>query len=76
VSSRRIGAVVFGLGVAILVAHTVVLFVWWTLLPVPYPLYATSGTLYWLSGITPMLGPLVMLIGSLVYGRRGREVAR
>ena len=73
--SKRVGAALFVLGVAILVAHTVVLFVWWTVLRVPYPLYSTSGFLYYLSGLTPMIGPALMIAGSLVYGRRGREVS-
>jgi hypothetical protein len=65
----------FCVGVAILVAHTVVLFVWWTVLRIPYPLYASSGPLYYLSGLTPMIGPAVMVAGSLVYGRRKRAVS-
>ncbi len=73
--SKRVGSALFLVGVAILVAHTVVLFIWWTLFRAPYPLYATSGPLFYLSGLTPMIGPAVMLVGSLVYGRREREVS-
>ena len=73
--SKPIGAVLFVLGVAILVAHTVVLFVWWTAFRAPYPLYSTSGFLYYLSGFTPMIGPAVMVVGGLVYGRRTQEVS-
>lgn len=72
---KWIGAALFVLGVAILVAHTVVLFVWWMVLRAPYPLYSTSGFLYYLSGLTPMIGPAVMIVGSLVYGHRGGEVS-
>jgi hypothetical protein len=73
--SKGIGAGLFVIGVAILVAHTVILFAWWTVLRAPYPLYSNSGFLYYLSGLTPIIGPAVMVAGSLVYGRRGRKVS-
>ena len=72
--SKRLGLATFFVGVFFLFVNTTVSFLW-RLIGVPwaYPLTPTEGSVVLMSlpGFTPAVGAALMVVGGLVYGRKG-----
>ena len=71
---RRLGLSIFAVGVFFLFVITTVSFLW-RLAGVPwaYPLTPTEGSVMLISlpAFAPPLGAALMVVGGLVYGRKG-----
>lgn len=71
---RILGLSLFYIGVALMLVHTTLPFLWeLARIPWAYPLTSTKGILLILSGFTPPIGALFMVVGGLIYGRRVRS---
>jgi len=71
---RIIGLSLFYIGVALMLVHTTLPFLWQLVrMPWGYPLAATEGILAMLSGFTPPIGALLIVIGGLIYGCEARS---
>lgn len=68
--NRKLGMALFFLGGFLLLVHTTLPFLWALAgNPFPYPLTSSSGILWFLSGFTPAIGAIVIVIAGLIYGR-------
>jgi hypothetical protein len=73
-ANKRLGVALFSVGTFAIVVHTILPFLWALLsIPMPYPLAAAEGPLAYLSGFTPPIGALLMVIAGLVFGRQERR---
>lgn len=71
---RTIGLTLFYVGVALMLVHTTLPFLWeLARIPWAYPLVSTEGILAILPGFSPPVGALLMVAGGLVYGRKVRS---
>jgi len=71
---RRLGLSLFYIGVALMLVHTTLPFLWeLARIPWAYPLFSTEGVLAILPGFSPPIGALLMVLGGLIYGREARS---
>ena len=71
---RTLGLSLFYIGVALMLVHTTLPFLWeLARIPWAYPLVSTNGVLAILAGFTPPIGALLLVLGGLVYGRQARS---
>jgi hypothetical protein len=72
--AKRLGLGVFALGAFLVHVYTTLLFLW-ALVGMPlaaYPLMLPQG-LRMLIGFTPAIGTVLLVVGSLIYGREARR---
>lgn len=73
-STKKIGVVLFFVGVFFLSVHTTLPFLWALVgVPLAYPLGSNKGIWAALSFFTPAIGGLLMVLGGIVYGREERR---
>lgn len=71
---RKLSLSLFYLGVALMLVHTTLPFLWELAhIPWAYPLVSTNGILAILPGFSPPIGALLMVLGGLIYGREARS---
>jgi len=72
--AKILGLSIFSVGVFLVFVHTTLPFLWALVgIPLSYPLTSNEGILLILSGFTPPIGALLMILGGLFYGREGRS---
>jgi len=70
-ANKRLGITLFSVGTFAIVVHTILPFLWALVgIPMSYPLAAAEGPLAYLSGFTPPIGALLMVMAGLVFGRQ------
>jgi len=72
--AKRLGLGVFALGAFLVHVHTTLVFLW-TVVGMPlaaYPLLFREIHPY-LPGFTPAIGAVLLVVGSLIYGREARR---
>jgi hypothetical protein len=71
--SQRLGLVLFALGAFLVHVHTTLAFLWAAVgMPLAaYPLLFKRISPY-LPGFTPAIGAVLLVVGSLIYGREAR----
>ena len=72
---KKLGLAFFSLGAFILFFFTVFGFLW-LLVGLPAPSAMTKGALAMFGAFAPPTGALLMVIGGLIYGARGKEVIK
>lgn len=71
---RTFGLLLFYIGVALMLVHTTLPFLWeLARIPWAYPLVSTNGLGAILPGFSPVIGALLLVLGGLVYGRQVRS---
>ena len=73
--AKSLGLPFFFLGVILLHLYTTVPFLWQLAgIPLAYPLSAAnSGVLAMLPALVPAVGAVLMVVGGLIYGNKGKE---
>lgn len=70
------GKLIFILGITTMFSYTAFSFLWLLAgIPVPYPISVDSDSFYLFQLMTPPIGALLMVIGGLICGKKGREVS-
>lgn len=71
---RRLGLSLFYIGVALMLVHTTLPFLWELAgIPGAYPLVSTKGILAILPGFSPPIGAALLVVGGVIYGRQARS---
>lgn len=71
---RILGLSLFYTGVALMLVHTTLPFLWQLArIPWAYPLVSSEGMLAILPGFSPPIGAMLMVVGGLIYGRKARS---
>lgn len=69
---KTLGLTIFSVGVVLLFVHTTLSLLWHLVgIPIAYPLTPADRSLAALTGFTPAVGAALMVVGGLIYGRKG-----
>lgn len=75
-NKNNLGIVIFLLGIFFLFMHTTIPFLWAIIgITYPYPLSSNQGVLFYLQGLSPPIGAVLLVVGSLIYSE-GKEISR
>ena len=73
---KKLGIGIFLLGTFFMFMHTTIPFLWAIIgITYPYPLSSNQGVLFYLQGLSPPIGAILLVVGSLIYSE-GKEISR
>ena len=75
-NKNNLGIAIFLLGIFFMFMHTTIPFLWAIIgITYPYPLSSNQGVLFYLQGLSPPIGAVLLVVGSLIYSE-GKEISR
>ena len=75
-NKNNLGIAIFLLGIFFLFMHTTIPFLWAIIgITYPYPLSSNQGVLFYLQGLSPPIGAILLVVGGLIYSEE-KEITR